>query len=1539
MAPSAAPGAAGRRNNSRDDIADTSRRRLGLNSSPSVHSIVDRQARNGPSRGRLLSATMTSQSSRTLDRETRSSADPVLRHIGGRDGGGRTRGRGIDGESDYGRMGPRGRSKAKLKRSASYSAGPDSFADVSSSSDDIDDDDDIMGVPTNRTPTLSGTSGRSSVSTHSSESPDPIMRSRMVGFGPTLENAKPKKGPFKPPWSRRGGSEGEKRGSPATTASTSERSSGQQPAAVPAVEEKATVVPPDSGNGGSGGKRHGGGASSASSEGLPGRTSTKTALPSPVTANSSNGVSSKESVAIRRPASDPSVGVPASTELSPVFMTRKEDVAAVSSSKVVTAGAGATSGAPPSSGDRGGNRTESQARTSPRSADKRRHSSDGSRAGSAAAQQQLPPASPLQAVEDLFNFQPRPGSPRRGPKQKKQASQWRDNHGNAQQLLVIGGERRIPPLQRPIGTDGQQQHDRVTMGAVDQSLVAVMSRDSTDEGSMSPPLLQQPRDRAHGWENGSRQAMRVSEGGAAAAKAMTRVVTSSSSFDTVEEYNGKREDRGSMESTSTSNSPDCYEMVPALGATGGARPLGKTTGRSRDAREGKDAAEEKRESTERNAREAREARNAKILPSAGSRGSRGDGRVNNPRLKDMIPARDAPLPGTPGRLLTRPRNKPMSNSQDDVSATSAESMLLGTAGANAPLPTHDVPPQLFQEAVAGAAREETAHYDPRRESVGGAADGLYSPVVAGPMGANKLTIEASSPLAAGPGLLGAIPARDTLPFLSGISSLASHGSRGTDCTSPDSPPGGAVGEVRKASVSSPPVPPRQPRPIPIVSRGHIGSAPQLQEPKGPSGFEELWAVLEPAWGINASFGTSMTPKVMLLGEIYDMMRNFQTAVSSVCVRACGPTLAEVCGRCGRAWAVLSSASQQALADFTALHKIGKGVDQLIAIVERYETSAVIRRFTLSLIRSDRPMWDEMLSAGEGADLQGPCRQIEEAVALLPVEGKTEEIEQRGNGDGGGDGSEAGGGNSRGGRGHMALGGAAGGRNANGRGSIEGWSEGHLWLPPCPSYWAKGQFDRLTPRGLPDVVDLLHDPVRFGELARLVTRASDEGPLNKSYSPAWDCVRQAEGPSLGRALRRALSATLVDAGEFLPLPRVPPPPVAYLPRDRLANQIEATILHPFLPLGIAGIGGPSGSGKTVLAAAVVRREAVRRRFGDRVFWLHAGRGADKRIISMVQTLADTVYAWLTDSEKGSQAAVRGGRGGGGSNVGGGGGGGRGGSDDLREPVRFRDEDQAIQYVADLCQGPRLGKQGLRCLVVLDDVHEEVVVKTLWKSQCQLLVISPVSGLLQAVGAEATLAERFSDEDAHLVAAAASGEESLCSDGARLVNLCEGSPLAVAMAGALAQTAIHAAPTQRRGDGGGDGAGKREGLTQGRGWSLSGVTQTVNILAAPVGAWVEQAVGLGGSSDRRVGSGGRGDGSGGGADGVSGVTDQRTVSHARRRPSLHSLAWTDVARKVDVALSELESNRGLRKVMDESGPGDEKSARAMQVVLTQVRKACV
>lgn len=1403
-------------------------------------------------------------------------------------------------------MSGRGRAIAKLKRSASYTAGLD---DDTSSEDD--DSNSMLEIPAQRTPPLSGTSGRSPMSTYSSESPDPIMRARMVGIGShdVMQGVtKPKRvrptHSFKTPWARRGGSESDRVRNAAVAAATS--SSRHPPVSVFAVEDKATAVPPDLSKSGCDSKKEAGGGGTMSTEGSSGRSLTtsvtQTALPSPIAiaTGNSNDLVSEESAAPRRPASAASVVYSPTSELSPALLM-KEDFIHVSATKVVP-GTSASRTVAPSAG-RG---SSSKSPASLRRMDNINSSPEVARA-IAAAQQQLPPASPLQTVDEVgFDLQLRSGTPRRGSKHKKQSSLPRKEHGDTQPP-VAGGERSIPLLQRPIGTDGKTR--AMSAEAVDHPSVAAMSRDSTDRSSTSPP--QEPRNYA-GRENGGGHLLR----GRVSRKAVTRVVASSSSFESMDEGDGASGDRESMNSASTSASADSpSEIVTVRGVSQEVRNRRKTSRQMRDSREMKDVTKERRESRQSIARETREPRNVK--DSRDSRRAR-DGRDKNTRLKDLLRTRETTTPGTPGRLLTRPRNKPRASSHGSVSGAAA--MAASRVGSSVPRSSHDGSPQLAGDPLARGAEGDTTPDNQRREESAHSNGPLYSPVVAGGP-SNKLTIEAGSPHESGPVGLGATLVRDSLPFLSGQGgtldpqsirgSLASHGSRGTDCTSPDSPPGGAVGEVR-ASISSPP--PRQPRSIPIISRLQIGGAPQQDESKGPSGFEELWSVLEPAWGINASFGTSMTPKVMLLGEIYETMRDFQAAVASVCVRACGPALGEVCGRCGRAWAVLASASPQAIAEFPALHKIDKGIRLLIAIVTRYETSAVVRRFTLSFIRSDRPVWDEMLNAGEGADLQGPCRQIEEAIALLPVENQDEEVEKSGGGGG------------RGGSNHLSLGGAGGGRHSNnGRGGIGGWSPGHLWLPPCPSYWAKGQFDRLTPRGLSDVLALLHEPTRFGELARLVTRASDEGPLNRSCSPAWDCVRQAEGPTLGRALRRALSATLVDAGEFLPLPRVPPPPPAYLPRERLTKEIEATILHPFLPLGIAGIGGPSGSGKTVLAAAVVRDEAVRRRFGDRVFWLHAGHGANTRMISMVQALADTVYAWLIDSEKGSQSATGGGggsRGGGGGGVGGG----EGIPDGMREPVRFRDEQQAVQYVADLCQGPRLAGQGLRCLVVVDDVHEEHVVKILWKSQCQLLVISPVPGLLQAVGAEATLAERFPVEDARIVAAAAAEEEALCGEGARLVDLCRGCPLAVAMAGALAQTVLHASPAKSRG--GGSGAGKREGETHRRGWSLSGVSNTVNNLAAPVGAWVEQVVGVGGSHDRKDG------GSSGGHE-PSEVTNHGRAGQGHGRPSVQSIAWTEVAKKVDAALVALESNRGLRKVMDESGAEDEKSARAMQVVLTQVK----
>lgn len=679
---------------------------------------------------------------------------------------------------------------------------------------------------------------------------------------------------------------------------------------------------------------------------------------------------------------------------------------------------------------------------------------------------------------------------------------------------------------------------------------------------------------------------------------------------------------------------------------------------------------------------------------------------------------------------------------------------------------------------------------------------------------------------------------------------------------------------------------------------------------------------------------------MLLGDIYESLRSFQAAVANVCVRACGPVLAEVCGTCARAWAVLISTSVQDMVDCKdLLSTIQSCVVQLIDVVRRYEASAVVRRFTLPLIGFSTA-WEEILAAGEGGDLQEPCLRIEEVTAHLPEKEP----------DGGGKRRSIGGG-----------GGGPGGRRQS-LGSTD------LRLPPCPSYWAKGQFDQLTPNRLADISTLLQEPARFAELAELVTRSSDVGPQNREYSLAWDCVRRVEGPALGRELRRALSATLVAAGELRPLPRVPPPPPAYVPREQLTQQIEAAILHPFLPLRIAGIGGASGSGKTVLAAAVVRDASVRCRFGDRVFWLHAGKGASHRLVSLLQDLADTVYAWLTDSDQGaspcgpsssSSQRRRTGSGSGGGQPGGDAAGGGFADPSLREPVRFRDQDQAVNYVADLCRGPSLA--GLRCLVVLDDVHEREVVDALWKSGCQLLVTSPVDGLLQAVGAEATMAAPLGPDVAKEVARRAAGEAVFCVEASRLVSLCHGCPLALAMSGAIAQAVLSGGndareyrkpwlPTPRITAEDGAGDGKAAGPIGGSSWSLSTLT-------APVGAWVEQVVvGTSGSpptTRQRAGDASssehkrrpatvhegeinaNGDGDG---DGDGGAVDEQGAGEAddpQRGPE--ATAWANLTRRVDTALKTLQQSRTLRGLLAEAGPEEDMPVRELVAVLTEVRAA--
>ena len=659
---------------------------------------------------------------------------------------------------------------------------------------------------------------------------------------------------------------------------------------------------------------------------------------------------------------------------------------------------------------------------------------------------------------------------------------------------------------------------------------------------------------------------------------------------------------------------------------------------------------------------------------------------------------------------------------------------------------------------------------------------------------------------------------------------------------------------------------------------------------------------------------------MLLGDIYRNLRSFQVAVANVCVRACGPVLAEVCGRCARAWAVLISTSVKDMVDCEdLLSTIQSGIVQLVDVVKRYEAPAVVRRFTLPLVGVGTA-WEEILAGGEGGDLQEPCQRIEEAIAQLPEKDRD-------------------GGSKRG-----SSGGGGGGRRQS-LGSTE------LRLPPCPSYWAKGQFDQLTPNRLADISTLLHEPARFAELAQLVTRASDVGPQDREYSAAWDCVRRVEGPALGRELRRALSAALVAAGELRPLPRVPPPPPAYVPREQLTQQIEAAILHPFLPLRIAGIGGASGSGKTVLAAAVVRDASVRCRFGDRVFWLHAGKGASHRLVSLLQDLADTVYAWLTDGEQSGSSPP--GSSSSSSGAGAESGGGGYADPNLREPVRFRDQDQAVNYVADLCRGPSLA--GLRCLVVLDDVHEREVVDALWKSGCQLLVTSPVDGLLQAVGAEATMASPLVPDAAKEVARRASGEAVFCEEAKRLVSLCRGCPLALAMSGAIAQAVLSGGndareyrkpwlPTPRT-TGGEDGAGggKAAGPMGGT-WSLSTLT-------APVGAWVEQVVvgtsasppasrqraGEASSSEqkRRPATVPEGEihANGDGAVDEEGATGAAEAGESQRGPE--ATAWANLTRRVDVALKTLQQSRTLRGLLAEAGPDEDMPVRELVAVLTEVR----
>lgn len=277
---------------------------------------------------------------------------------------------------------------------------------------------------------------------------------------------------------------------------------------------------------------------------------------------------------------------------------------------------------------------------------------------------------------------------------------------------------------------------------------------------------------------------------------------------------------------------------------------------------------------------------------------------------------------------------------------------------------------------------------------------------------------------------------------------------------------------------------------------------------------------------------------------------------------------------------------------------------------------------------------------------------------------------------------------------------------------------------------------------------------------------------------------------------------------------------------------------------------------------------------------------------------------------------------------------------------------MNYVAGLCRGPLLA--GLRCLVVLDDVHEREVVDALWKSGCQLLVTSPVEGLLQAVGAEVTMAEPLPIEDARQVAMGAAEEVTLSGEADRLVRLCAGCPLALAMSGAITQAALGAGietgewrkpslatPIATCGHAAGDlGEGSGTGLTGG-GWSL-GISSKFSNLAAPVGAWVEQVVVGASSAPSRQQQAGEAPSEHKGRPAAAVRVGAETAGEyadgapapAPPRLSVEAAVWADLAHRVDSALSSLVLNRTMMEMLVAAGPAHELPVRQLVAVLTEV-----
>ncbi len=172
--------------------------------------------------------------------------------------------------------------------------------------------------------------------------------------------------------------------------------------------------------------------------------------------------------------------------------------------------------------------------------------------------------------------------------------------------------------------------------------------------------------------------------------------------------------------------------------------------------------------------------------------------------------------------------------------------------------------------------------------------------------------------------------------------------------------------------------------------------------------------------------------------------------------------------------------------------------------------------------------------------------------------------------------------------------------------------------------------------------------------------------------------------------------------------------------------------------LVGLVGHSGSGKTTAASEVARSAEVRQHFADGVVWLAVNEGANARLPSLMLQLAHKVH-----EDIGRTAGVR--------------------------PTA---SDDSVAYIKRCVESGRRG-DGLKCLVVADNVWEKEVISELLRTGMSILVSTRDGDLVTDAQGEAVRVDELSEVDAESVlrrAAELSPEARLPDDAVDLMELC-------------------------------------------------------------------------------------------------------------------------------------------------------------------------